>query len=109
MEPNSQFAPRVLLAIDDLRLRRTNEAGLRAAGFAVSAVLVIALSTFVYVSLRAELEEYRRAIEAYGKVLEQQERALFGLPQGLDEARVDGGATYDLPAAVRWRTGSGGR
>lgn len=37
MEPNSQFAPRVLLAIDDLRLRRTNEAGLRAAGFAVSA------------------------------------------------------------------------
>lgn len=37
MEPNSQFAPRVLLAIDDLRLRRTNEASLRAAGFAVSA------------------------------------------------------------------------
>lgn len=37
MEPNSPFAPRVLLAIDDLRLRRTNEAGLRAAGFAVSA------------------------------------------------------------------------
>ena len=37
MEPNSHFAPRVLLAIDDLRLRRTNEAGLRAAGFAVSA------------------------------------------------------------------------
>jgi DNA-binding response OmpR family regulator len=37
MEPNSQFAPRVLLAVDDLKLRRTNEAGLRAAGFAVSA------------------------------------------------------------------------
>lgn len=37
MEPTSQFAPRVLLAIDDLRLRRSNEAGLRAAGFAVSA------------------------------------------------------------------------
>ncbi len=37
MEPNSQFSPRVLLAIDDLRLRRTNEAGLRAAGFSVSA------------------------------------------------------------------------
>ena len=37
MEPNSQFAPRVLLSIDYLRLRRTNEAGLRAAGFAVSA------------------------------------------------------------------------
>jgi DNA-binding response OmpR family regulator len=37
MEPNSQFAPRVLLAIDDLRLRRTNEASLRAAGFSVSA------------------------------------------------------------------------
>ena len=37
MEPNTQFSPRVLLAIDDLRLRRTNEAGLRSAGFAVSA------------------------------------------------------------------------
>jgi two-component system OmpR family response regulator len=37
MEPTTQFSPRVLLAIDDLRLRRTNEAGLRAAGFAVSA------------------------------------------------------------------------
>jgi DNA-binding response OmpR family regulator len=36
MEPNTQFAPRVLLAIDDLRLRRTSEAGLRSAGFAVS-------------------------------------------------------------------------
>ena len=37
MEPTTQFSPRVLLAIDDLRLRRTNEAGLRSAGFAVSA------------------------------------------------------------------------
>jgi len=37
MEQNLQLAPRVLLAIDDLRLRRTNEAGLRSAGFAVSA------------------------------------------------------------------------
>jgi DNA-binding response OmpR family regulator len=37
MEPHTPFSPRVLLAIDDLRLRRTNEAGLRAAGFAVSA------------------------------------------------------------------------
>lgn len=37
MEPNTPFSPRVLLAIDDLRLRRTNEAGLRAAGFSVSA------------------------------------------------------------------------
>ncbi|MEO6570686.1 MAG: response regulator transcription factor, partial [Ilumatobacteraceae bacterium] len=37
MEPNTPFSPRVLLAIDDLRLRRTNEAGLRAAGFQVSA------------------------------------------------------------------------
>ena len=37
MEPNTQFAPRVLIAIDDLRLRRTSEAGLRSAGFAVSA------------------------------------------------------------------------
>ncbi|MEO6654128.1 MAG: response regulator transcription factor [Ilumatobacteraceae bacterium] len=37
MEPNTQFSPRVLLAIDDLRLRRTNEASLRSAGFSVSA------------------------------------------------------------------------
>jgi len=37
MEPNTQFSPRVLLAIDDIRLRRTNEASLRAAGFSVSA------------------------------------------------------------------------
>ncbi len=37
MEPNTQFSPRVLLAIDDLGLRRTNEAGLRSAGFSVSA------------------------------------------------------------------------
>lgn len=37
MEPTSQFAPRVLLAIEDIRLRRSNEAGLRAAGFSVSA------------------------------------------------------------------------
>lgn len=37
MEPHAQFSPRVLLAIDDLRLRRTNEAGLRSAGFSVSA------------------------------------------------------------------------
>ena len=36
MEPNSQFAPRVLLAVDDIRLRRSSEAGLRAAGFSVS-------------------------------------------------------------------------
>jgi DNA-binding response OmpR family regulator len=32
----SPITPRVLLAVDDLRLRRMNEAGLRAAGFAVS-------------------------------------------------------------------------
>lgn len=37
MEPNAQFAPRVLLAIDNLQLRRSNEVSLRAAGFSVSA------------------------------------------------------------------------
>jgi DNA-binding response OmpR family regulator len=36
MEPHTQFAPRVLLAVDDLHLRRHSEAGLRAAGFSVS-------------------------------------------------------------------------
>jgi two-component system OmpR family response regulator len=37
MEPITQFSPRVLLAIDDLRTRRSNEASLRSAGFSVSA------------------------------------------------------------------------
>ncbi len=37
MEPHAQYAPRVLLAVDDAGLRRHSEAGLRAAGFAVSA------------------------------------------------------------------------
>lgn len=37
MQTPGQFAPRVLLAIDDIGLRRSHEAGLRAAGFAVSA------------------------------------------------------------------------
>ncbi len=36
MQPHSQFAPRVLLAVDDVGLRRSSEAGLRAAGFSVS-------------------------------------------------------------------------
>lgn len=37
MEPHTRFAPRVLLAVDDDGLRHLGEAGLRAAGFAVSA------------------------------------------------------------------------
>lgn len=37
MDSDTPFAPRVLLAIDNLRFRHTNEAGLRSAGFAVSA------------------------------------------------------------------------
>lgn len=37
MEPHTQFAPRVLLAVDDVGFRRNSEAGLRAAGFSVSA------------------------------------------------------------------------
>ncbi len=90
MEPNSQFAPRVLLAIDDLRLRRTNEAGLRAAGFAVSApgdaeavtvlaesfspdVLVIDTSLQgpdnrpLYQRLRTETDSYLLCIDSAGR------------------------------------------
>ena len=90
MEPNSQFAPRVLLAIDDLRLRRTNEAGLRAAGFAVSApgdadavsilaesfspdVLVVDTSMKgpdnrpLYQRLRTETDRYMLCIDSAGR------------------------------------------
>jgi two-component system OmpR family response regulator len=90
MEPNTQFSPRVLLAIDDLRLRRTNEAGLRAAGFAVSApgdidavsvlaasfspdVLVIDTSmhdtdnTPLYQRLRTETNSYLLCIDPAGR------------------------------------------
>jgi DNA-binding response OmpR family regulator len=90
MEPNSQFSPRVLLAIDDLRLRRTNEAGLRAAGFAVSApgdahavsvlaesfspdVLVIDTSMYgndsrpLYQQLRTETDGYLLCIDPAGR------------------------------------------
>ena len=90
MEPNSQFAPRVLLAIDDLRLRRTNEAGLRAAGFAVSApgdadavtvlaesfspdVLIIDTSMNgpdtrpLYQRLRSETDRYMLCIDSAGR------------------------------------------
>ncbi len=90
MEPNSQFAPRVLLAIDDIRLRRTNEAGLRAAGFAVSApgdadavsiltesfspdVLIVDTSMSgtnnrpLYQQLRSETDRYLLCIDAAGR------------------------------------------
>ena len=90
MEPTSQFAPRVLLAIDDIRLRRTNEAGLRAAGFAVSApgdadavtilaesfspdVLIIDTSMNgpdnrpLYQRLRGETDRYMICIDSAGR------------------------------------------
>ncbi len=90
MEPNTQFAPRVLLAIDDLRLRRSNEAGLRAAGFAVSApgdadavailaesfspdVLIIDTSMNgadnrpLYQQLRSETDRYMLCIDSAGR------------------------------------------
>jgi two-component system OmpR family response regulator len=90
MEPNSQFAPRVLLAIDDIRLRRSNEAGLRAAGFAVSApgdadavailaesfapdVLVVDTSMNgpdnrpLYIRLRNETDRYMLCIDSAGR------------------------------------------
>lgn len=90
MEPHTQFSPRVLLAIDDLRLRRTNEAGLRAAGFAVSApgdaeaVTVLAESFLpdvvivdssmhdsenrpLYQQLRSENDRYLLCIDSVGR------------------------------------------
>ena len=90
MEPHSQYAPRVLLAVDDIRLRRTNEAGLRAAGFAVSAptdadaatvlaasfapdVMVVDASLNgpddrpLYKKLRSESDRYLLCIEGSGR------------------------------------------
>lgn len=90
MEPQTPFSPRVLLAIDDLRLRRTNEAGLRAAGFAVSApgdadavsILAESFSPDVmvvdtemqdadqrplYQQLRSETDSYLLCIESAGR------------------------------------------
>jgi two-component system OmpR family response regulator len=90
MEPNTQFAPRVLLAIDDIRLRRTNEAGLRAAGFAVSApsdaaAVAILAESFapdvmivdtamngsdnrpLYQQLRSETDRYLLCIDSLGR------------------------------------------
>jgi two-component system OmpR family response regulator len=80
----------VLLAIDDIRLRRTNEAGLRAAGFAVSApgdaaaVTILAESFLpdvvvvdnamhdaddrpLYQQLRSENDRYLLCIDAAGR------------------------------------------
>lgn len=90
MEPQTQFSPRVLLAIDDIRLRRTNEAGLRAAGFAVSAPgdaeavsvlaesflpdVVVVDSTMhdaqnrpLYQQLRSDSDRYLLCIDAAGR------------------------------------------
>lgn len=96
MEPNTQFSPRVLLAIDDLRFRRTNEAGLRSAGFAVSApsdadavsVLAESFSPDVLVvdtdmhdkDSRPLYQQLRSATDSYLLCIE---------PGGRDRARVE--------------------
>lgn len=90
MEPNIQITPRVLLAIDDIGLRRSNEAGLRSAGFAVSApgdaeaVTILAESfspdvvvvdtdmhttenTPLYRRLRDDIDGYLLCIDAIGR------------------------------------------
>ena len=101
MEPNSPFSPRVLLAIDDIRMRRTNEAGLRSAGFAVSApsdaeavsvlassfspdVLVVDTSMDgtadmpLYQQLRGETDSYMLCVEPAGRDRSRIELLRFG-------------------------------
>lgn len=117
MEPNSQFAPRVLLAIDDLRMRRTNEAGLRSAGFAVSApsdadaVAVLAESFSpdvvvvdtdmhgandrpLYLQLRDDIDGYLLCIDAAGR-----DRARVELLRGGADDAVSVPVTPDEIAA----------
>lgn len=85
----TQFTPRVLLAVDDLDLRRGSEAGLRAAGFSVSSptdaeaarilaqsfapdVMVIDASMHdadsrpLYKRLRTETDRYMLCIDSHG-------------------------------------------
>ena len=96
MEPHTQFSPRVLLAIDDIRLRRTNEAGLRAAGFAVSApgdaeaVTVLAESFLpdVVVVDSAMHDSQNRPL--YQQLRNDSDRYLLCIdPAGRDRARVE--------------------
>jgi DNA-binding response OmpR family regulator len=130
MEPHTQFSPRVLLAIDDIRLRRTNEAGLRAAGFAVSApgdaaaVTVLAESFLpdvvvvdstmhdaqnrpLYQQLRSESDRYLLCIDAAGRDRARVEMLRSGaddavsLPVSPDEIAARCHALLRRPREVR--------
>ena len=136
MEPTSQFAPRVLLAIDDIRLRRTNEAGLRAAGFAVSApgdadavtilaesfspdVLIIDTSMNgpdnrpLYQRLRTETDRYMLCIDSAGRdrtrveVLRSGADDAVSVPVTPDEIAARCHALLRRPREMRVRLGSG--
>jgi len=120
----------VLLAIDDIRLRRTNEAGLRAAGFAVSAPgdaeavsvlaesflpdVVVVDSTMhdtenrpLYQTLRSESDRYLLCIEAAGRDRARVEMLRSGaddavsLPVSPDEIAARCHALLRRPREVR--------
>ena len=130
MEPHTQFSPRVVLAIDDIRLRRSNEAGLRAAGFAVSApgdaeaVAVLAESFLpdvvvvdsamqnadnrpLYQQLRSESDRYLLCIDSAGRDRARVEMLRSGaddavsLPVSPDEIAARCHALLRRPREVR--------
>jgi two-component system OmpR family response regulator len=130
MEPNTQFAPRVLLAIDDVQLRRANEASLRTAGFAVSApsdadAVTILADSFspdvvvvdtqmrtgdqapLYRQLRDEIDGYLLCIDAVGRDRTRVELLRNGaddavsVPVGSDEIAARCQALMRRPREVR--------
>jgi two-component system OmpR family response regulator len=96
MEPNTQFAPRVLLAVDDIRLRRTSEAGLRAAGFAVSSPTDAAAAEILAESFSPDVLVVDATLHApddrplYQVLRNGSDRYLLCIePAGRDRARVE--------------------
>jgi len=96
MEPNTQFAPRVLLAVDDIRLRRTSEAGLRAAGFAVSAPTDATAAKILAESFSPDVVVVDSSIHGpddrplYQDLRQESDRYLLCIePGGRDRARVE--------------------
>lgn len=129
-EATTPFAPRVLIAIDDIGLRRASEAGLRAAGFAVSApgdaeaVTVIAESFVpdivvvdnamhdtrnhpIFHQLRASSDRYLLCIDAIGRDVARLEMLRGGaddavsLPISPDEIAARCQALLRRPRDVR--------
>jgi DNA-binding response OmpR family regulator len=96
MDPHTQFAPRVLLAVDDIRLRRTSEAGLRAAGFAVSSPTDAVAAKILAESFSPDVMVVDTAMHGpddrplYKHLRNESDRYLLCIdPAGRDRARVE--------------------